>query len=66
MKEQHHYFESTYAKTMTLKQIKERDKMKMQQAQEKGITLICVPFWWDFFSRKVRKETKKKGMHGKR
>jgi hypothetical protein len=24
----------------------ERDKIKRAQAQEKGITLVVVPFWW--------------------
>lgn len=33
---------------MSLEQIQMRDKIKSEQAAEKGITLIRVPFWWDF------------------
>eukprot|EP00026_Physarum_polycephalum_P003067 Phypoly_transcript_03076.p1 GENE.Phypoly_transcript_03076~~Phypoly_transcript_03076.p1 ORF type:complete len:846 (+),score=126.53 Phypoly_transcript_03076:232-2538(+) len=43
----HHYFQSRYGKA-TLEEYQKRDKMKREQAEEQGITLIDIPFWWDW------------------
>lgn len=47
IKDPHHYFQSSYG-TYTLAEYQERDKRKQTMAIEKGITIINVPFWWDW------------------
>lgn len=43
----HHYFHSTYG-AHTLAEYQSRDAEKHRQAKEKGLTIINVPFWWDW------------------
>eukprot|EP00026_Physarum_polycephalum_P001689 Phypoly_transcript_01691.p1 GENE.Phypoly_transcript_01691~~Phypoly_transcript_01691.p1 ORF type:complete len:1022 (+),score=174.74 Phypoly_transcript_01691:50-3115(+) len=43
--DQYHFFEGLGSQNLSVH--KERDRIKLLQAEEKGITLICVPFWWD-------------------
>eukprot|EP00026_Physarum_polycephalum_P003145 Phypoly_transcript_03154.p1 GENE.Phypoly_transcript_03154~~Phypoly_transcript_03154.p1 ORF type:complete len:822 (-),score=127.19 Phypoly_transcript_03154:90-2411(-) len=43
----HHFFNSSYG-AYTLSEYKRRDKVKQEQAEKLGITLINVPFWWDW------------------
>eukprot|EP00026_Physarum_polycephalum_P003700 Phypoly_transcript_03714.p1 GENE.Phypoly_transcript_03714~~Phypoly_transcript_03714.p1 ORF type:complete len:765 (+),score=114.78 Phypoly_transcript_03714:31-2325(+) len=43
----YHFFHSSYGAT-TLEAYQARDKLKAQLASERGITLIYVPFWWDW------------------
>jgi hypothetical protein len=45
--ESHHYFTSHYGK-LTLLEYQEKDQRKKERMREKGITLITIPFWWDF------------------
>lgn len=33
---------------MSLAEIQERDRKKIAQAEKLSITLIRIPFWWDF------------------
>ena len=47
IKDPHHYFTSHYGST-TLTEYMERDKEKISLAHLYNITLINVPFWWDF------------------
>lgn len=46
--EQHHYFEGQYSQLLSLTEIQKRDASKVTQAKNTGITLIPVPFWWDY------------------
>eukprot|EP00026_Physarum_polycephalum_P001510 Phypoly_transcript_01512.p1 GENE.Phypoly_transcript_01512~~Phypoly_transcript_01512.p1 ORF type:complete len:1104 (+),score=195.39 Phypoly_transcript_01512:246-3314(+) len=43
----HHYFHTNYGK-VALTEYKERDKMKKEYSHKKGITLLSIPFWWDW------------------
>ena len=44
--ERHHYTSAQYT-FHTLDNIQKRDETKRQLVQEKGITLITVPCWWN-------------------
>eukprot|EP00026_Physarum_polycephalum_P002322 Phypoly_transcript_02328.p1 GENE.Phypoly_transcript_02328~~Phypoly_transcript_02328.p1 ORF type:complete len:917 (+),score=144.55 Phypoly_transcript_02328:40-2790(+) len=43
----HHYFTVTFG-AMALSEYHKQDALKQKQAKEKGITLINIPFWWDW------------------
>lgn len=43
----HHYFQSNYG-VFTLSEYQSRDVEKHKLASEKGITLIDIPFWWEW------------------
>jgi hypothetical protein len=46
MKERHH-FQTTRSLDRPVSEYDARDSMKRMKAQQQGITLITVPFWWD-------------------
>ena len=46
LKERHHYISTDYA-YRPVSEFAERDKIKIELAKDKGITLIIVPCWWD-------------------
>lgn len=42
----HHYAEAdTFGASLAT--VRHRDAMKLKLAQEKGITIIVIPCWWD-------------------
>eukprot|EP00026_Physarum_polycephalum_P000781 Phypoly_transcript_00782.p1 GENE.Phypoly_transcript_00782~~Phypoly_transcript_00782.p1 ORF type:complete len:944 (+),score=105.33 Phypoly_transcript_00782:1215-4046(+) len=43
----HHYFDKHYG-SYTLSEYQDRDKRKQVQAVRKGITIVNIPFWWDW------------------
>eukprot|EP00026_Physarum_polycephalum_P001669 Phypoly_transcript_01671.p1 GENE.Phypoly_transcript_01671~~Phypoly_transcript_01671.p1 ORF type:complete len:1064 (+),score=159.93 Phypoly_transcript_01671:260-3193(+) len=43
----HHYFHTSYGSS-TLTEYQARDKHKQELAKTKNITIINVPFWWDW------------------
>lgn len=47
MQDPHHYFHTVYGAT-ELNLYQERDNEKQERAAAKGITIINVPFWWDW------------------
>jgi hypothetical protein len=42
-----HHYKTTHFVQQPLNKVKTKDTMKQMQAQEQGITLITIPFWWD-------------------
>lgn len=44
--ERHHYTTTEYS-YVPVEMIQKRDQTKKEQALEKGITLVIIPFWWD-------------------
>ncbi len=44
--EKHHYSTTGYTYKPTA-HFMERDRVKRQVAEKKGVTLIIVPYWWD-------------------
>jgi len=44
--ERHHYVGSDYA-YQPLSDFKSKDALKKKLAQQRGITLVIVPCWWD-------------------
>eukprot|EP00026_Physarum_polycephalum_P002917 Phypoly_transcript_02926.p1 GENE.Phypoly_transcript_02926~~Phypoly_transcript_02926.p1 ORF type:complete len:773 (+),score=149.17 Phypoly_transcript_02926:98-2416(+) len=44
----HHYFHIRTYGTSTLAEYQKRDIVKMKVSHEKGITIINIPFWWDW------------------
>jgi hypothetical protein len=46
VKEPHHYKTTNYS-FKPIDTVETRDSIKQIQAQQQGITLITVPFWWD-------------------
>jgi hypothetical protein len=50
-KEAHHFKTTRYSHKPVI-EIEAKDSMKQMQAQQQGITLITVPFWWDRSSQR--------------
>ena len=44
---EHHYLDNYRSGMVTVWQQRQRDEEKRKACEEKGITLIEVPYWWD-------------------
>jgi hypothetical protein len=48
---EHHYYDThtAYGSGSTSKMFNERDQEKKKMCLEKGVSLICIPYWYLFY-----------------